>query len=254
MRHDEFARHEADARDLIEALGKLTSSRDHQASEDFEAQVLARADAEPEPAPRRGLWAWFFDAPWVPASPPIRMAVAGSSLLILIGAVSQYITWVNAYWMGIPSDGLREARLQERLWHKNFDCATQLDHKSANYAAIAGEQVTVVTWACPSGDVLVTLESVADEISRRSVWVALDAPHEAASLLERLIPSAFAASPEHLVAQRQKPKVSVLCQKWLSKKRLQRRIQRGPNKCVDEVINARNGKVIKRRQAPCEPC
>lgn len=253
MRHDEFARHEADARDLIDALGKLTSSSDHQASADFEAQVLARADAEPELTPRRRFWAWFFDAPWGPASPVMRLAMAGLSAVILVGAVSQYITWANAYWMGIPFDGLREARLQERLWHKNFECATQLDHQSANYAAIAGEQVTVVTWACPSGDVLVTLESVSDEISRRSVWVALDAPHEAASLLERLIPSAFAASPERLIAQRPKPKLKVIEQKWLSKKRLQRRVQRGPNACFDEVINTRNGKVIERRPAPCKP-
>lgn len=250
MRHDEFARHETDARDLIEALGKL--SYDHRASTDFEAQVMALTDAEP--VPRRGLWAWFFDASWVPTSPAMRMAVVGLSLVILIGAVSQYMTWVNAYWMGIPSDGLREARLQEHLWQKNFNCATQLDHKSVNYAAIASEQVTVVTWACPSGDVLVTLESVADEISRRSVWVPLDTPQEAAGLLEGLIPSAFAASPELLVAQRQKPKMSVLCQKWLSKQRLQRRVQRAPGKCVDEVIDTRNGKVIKRRAAPCEPC
>ena len=57
MRHDEFARHEADARDLIETLGQL--SRDHQSSADFEALVLSRADEVP--TPRRGLWTWFFE-------------------------------------------------------------------------------------------------------------------------------------------------------------------------------------------------
>ncbi len=249
MRHDEFARHEADARDLIEALGKI--SRDRQASADFEAQVMARADQAP--APRRGLWSWFFDMPWVPASPTMRIAVAALGVLMLVGAVSQYITWVNAYWMGSPSDELREARIQERLWQKNFDCAAQLDHKSANYAAIAGEQVTVVTWACPSGDVLVTLASVSNEISRRSVWVALDAPQVDVQPLDWLTSSAFAASADR-VAQRQRPKLSVLCQKRLPKKRLLRRIQHAPGKCVDEVIDIRTGRVVERRKAPCQPC
>lgn len=253
MRHDEFARHEADARDLIEALGKLTSSRDHQASADFEARVLARADAEPEPVPRRRFWVWFFDAPWVPVSPVMRIAVVGLSVLILIGAVSQYAIWVNAYWMGIPPNELREARLQEHLWQKNFDCAAQLDHKSTNYAAIAGEQVTVVTWACPSGDVLVTLESVSDEISRRSIWVALDEPQVSVQLLDWLTPSAFATSTDQ-VAQRQRPQLLVICQKRLPKKRLLRRMQRAPGKCVDEVIDMRSGRVVERRKAPCQPC
>jgi hypothetical protein len=64
-------------------------------------------------------------------------------------------------------------RAQEQLWQKNFACATQLDHNSSNYALIAGEHVVVVTWACPSGDVLVTVESATDESFRRSVWMPL---------------------------------------------------------------------------------
>ncbi len=249
--HDEFARHEADARDLIEALGKLNASRDRQASEDFETQVMARAAREP--ASRRGLWSWLFDMLWGPVNPPMRIVMAALRVIILVGAVSQYVTWAKAYWMGIPADELREARLQEHLWQKNFDCAAQLDHKSTNYAAIAGEQVTVVTWACPSGDVLVTLEAVSDEVSPRSVWVALDAPQLNVKLLDWLTPSAFAASP-YRVAQRQRPRMSVLCQKRLPKKRLLRRVQKQPGQCVDEVIDTRNGRVIERRKAPCKPC
>lgn len=183
----------------------------------------------------------------------MRIVVAALGVLVLVGAISQYMTWVNAYWMGIPSDELHEARIQESLWRKNFDCAAQLNHQSKNYAAIAGEQVTVVTWACPSGDVLVTLESVSNEISRRSIWVALDTPQVDVKLLDGLAPSAFAASPERM-AQRQKPMMSVLCQKRLSEKQLLRRIQHEPGKCVDEVIDTRTGKVVKQQKAPCQPC
>ncbi|WP_218673907.1 hypothetical protein, partial [Candidatus Entotheonella palauensis] len=211
------------------------------------------ARAAQEPAPRRGLWSWLLNIRWGLASPPMRIAMAALGVLILVGAISQYVTWMNAYWIGIPPDELREARIQEHLWQKNFDCAAQLDHKSTNYAAIAGEQVTVVTWACPSGDVLVTLESVSDEISQRSVWVALDAPDLNVELLDWLTSPAFAASPDR-VAQRQRPTRSVLCQKRLPKKRLRRRIQHKPGQCVDEVIDTRNGRVIERRKAPCKPC
>lgn len=251
MRHDEFARHEADACDLIEALGKLNVSRDRQASADFETQVMARAAQEP--APRAGLWSRLFDRLWRPVSPPMRLAVAALSLLLLVGAVSQYVTWVKAYWMGISPDELHEAQVQEHLWQKNFDCAAKLDYESANYAAIAGEHVTVVTWACPSGDVLVTLESVSDERSQRSIWVALDEPRLHVERFGWLVPSAFAASPDR-VAQRQKPQLSVLCQKRLPEKRLLRRIQQQPGQCVDEVIDTRNGRVVERRKAPCKPC
>ncbi|WP_218673772.1 hypothetical protein, partial [Candidatus Entotheonella palauensis] len=211
------------------------------------------ARAAQEPAPRRGLWSWLLDLRWGVASPPMRIAMAALSVFILVGAVSQYVTWTRAYWMGISPDALHEARIQEHLWQKNFDCAAQLDYESANYAAIAGEQVTVVTWACPSGDVLVTLESVSDEISQRSVWVALDAPDLNVELLDWLTSSAFAASPDR-VAQRQRPRLSVLCQKRLPKKRLLRRMQHKPGRCVDEVIDTRSGRVIERRKAPCKPC
>jgi hypothetical protein len=251
VRHDEFARHEADARDLIEALEKLNLSRDRQASADFETQVMARATQEP--TPRRGLWSWFFNMPWGPASPSMRIAVAALSVLIFVGAVSQYATWVMDYRMGIPPGELHEARVQEHLWQKNFDCAAKLDYESTNYAAIAGEHVTVVTWACPSGDVLVTLESVTDAVDQRSIWVALDEPQLNVDLIDWLTSSAFAAASDQ-VAQRQRPKLSVLCLKRLPDKRLLRRIQQQPGQCVDEVIDTRNGRVVERRKAPCEPC
>ena len=251
MRHDEFAQREDDARDLIDALGQLNASRSSQAAVDFEAQVMARAAQEPEPRP--SMWSRWFNMSWTPASPSMRLAVAALGVFLLVGSISQYVTWVNAYWIGIPPDELHQARVQEELWQKNFDCAAQLDYESANYAAIAGDQVTVVTWACPSGDVLVTLKSVSDEISERSIWVALDDPQFSVKLLDWLTPSAFAASPR-LVAQRKKPKLTVLCQKRLPNKRLLRRVQYGPRQCVEELINMRNGKVLKRQKSSCKPC
>ena len=251
MRHDEFARREDDARDLIGALGQLNVSRTPETAANFEAQVMARAAQEPEPRPR--FWSRWFDMSWAPGSPSMRLAVAALGIFLLVGSVSQYVTWVNAYWIGIPPDELHQARVQEELWQKNFECAAQLDYESANYASLAGDQVTVVTWACPSGDVLVTLKSVSDEISERSIWVALNEPQLSVDLLDWLTPSAFAASPSR-VAQRKKPKITVLCQKRLKNKRLLRRVQYQKGRCADEYIDMRNGKVLKRRKAPCKAC
>ncbi len=245
MTHDEFAQHEDEARDLIEALGKL--SRDTQASPNFAARVMAQADQLP--APRRGLW--LLRALLWPATPAMRVTAAAFGLIVLFGAVSHYVTWIRAYTMGVPSGALREARLQGRLWQKNFECATQLDQHSANYAAITSEHVTVVTWACPSGDVLVMLESPSDDIAQRSVWVALDFPYESASLLDRVIPPAFAAADAGYAARRVAPITAVLCQKVLSNHVVKQRVQRADGTCEDRFVNTANGRVVKQQKAPC---
>jgi hypothetical protein len=250
VKHDEFSRHEDDARDLIEALGKL--SRDTQASPGFSARVIAQADQLP--TPRRGVFAWLSDLPLWLASPGWQVAAAALCLIVMIGAVSQYVTWVRAGLMGVPSGLLHEAQLQQQLWQKNFECATQLTQQSANYAAIAGEHVTVVTWACPSGDVLVTLESLteSEKLSRRSVWVPLDSPQNTAHFFDELVPQAFASG--HLqFAQRSNPVTRVICQKRVHKKLVKRRIQRANGKCEDEWIQVTNGSVVKRQPAPCTP-
>jgi hypothetical protein len=45
--------------------------------------------------------------------------------------------------------------------------------------------------------------------------------------------------------------IAVICQKWLPNKLVKRRIRRANGKCVDEVINPRNGRVVQRQPAPC---
>ncbi len=139
------------------------------------------------------------------------------------------------------------------LWQKNFACATQLNRDSSNYAAIAGEHVTVVTWACPSGDVLITVESATEESMQRSVWIALEAPQQRASLFEGLVQEALAAAWPLYAGKRADPVIAVLCQKWLKNKKLiLRRIRRANGRCIDEVINPRTGRVLKRQKASCD--
>jgi hypothetical protein len=177
-----------------------------------------------------------------------RLAVAVLLILVVMGAVPQYITWFSAYLLGVPADRVYEARAQEMLWQKNFACATQLDHNSSNYALIAGEHVVVVTWACPSGDVLVTVESATDESFRRSVWIPLK--------MRRRIAQHFPWTVREAVAeqafQQAAPMVGVLCQKWLPNHLIKRRIQLGNGRCVDEVLDPRTGRVVQRQPAPCD--
>ena len=141
MTPEELARHEAAARDLIETLGQL--SRHTPASPGFLPRVMAQA--ETLPTPWRGLRAWLTGTLVWPTTPAVRLAVSALLVLAVIGAVPQYLAWINAYLLGVPTDTIHEARVQETLWQKNFACATQLDHNSSNYALISGEHVVVVT-------------------------------------------------------------------------------------------------------------
>jgi hypothetical protein len=246
--HDELERQEQAARDLLEVMAKM--SHQTRASAGFVARVMARADALAMPRP--GLFAWLTGGGGWLAAGGARVAVAALLVLALIGAVPQYVTWIKAFGMGVPAEVLHEARMQENLWEKNFTCATQLDRRSSNYAAIRGEHVTVVTWACPSGDVLVTVESATDDVSRRSVWIPLDSRPQAISLFDLAVQDAFAAARTFRVSKRSVPMVTVLCQKWLPNRFIKRRVQLANGSCFDEVINPRTGQVVRRQEAPCD--
>ena len=80
---------------MIAALGQL--SRDVQAPPDFVARVLAKADQQPIPRPKR--LAWLGRLPW-----GVDVAVAAVLVLAVVGAVPQYLTWFNAYVRGVPAD------------------------------------------------------------------------------------------------------------------------------------------------------
>jgi hypothetical protein len=248
MTPDEFNSQEEANRDLVEALRRL--SQDAPAPADFLARVMARADHEP--VPRRSILAWAWQPPPWSMAMGMRLAAAAIFVLAVIGAVPQYIAWINAYVMGVPTDTIYEARIQERLWKKNFACATQLVHNSDNYAVITGEDVVVVTWACPSGDVLVTVESSNDNAARRSVWVPLEVRQPLTYRFPWWPRFAHAEKGEHMAEKRSEPMVEVLCQRWLPNRFIKRRIQLANGNCFDEIINPRTGEVLQRQKAPCD--
>ncbi len=248
MTHDEFEQHEHAARDVIQQLQRVAGAA--QASPDFMAHVLARA--EHEPPPRRGIKGWLNTALLWPTSFRTTTAFAVCMLLALLGAIPQYYAWINAYVIGVSPTWLQTARLQEELWKKNFVCATQLDQGSTAYASVTDDHVNVVVWACPSGDVLVVMGTPAEPSSRRSVWVPLQTSTPSSDFFSWLVRRAFAAEipPEAFQVTQV---TRVLCQKWLPDRRIKRRVQLANGECRDEIINPRTGQVQDKGPAPCDP-
>jgi hypothetical protein len=173
-------------------------------------------------------------------------------ILALAGAIPQYATWMTAYVWDIPAAAIHEAKVQHQLWRKNFACATQLDGNSSNYMALTNEHVNVVVWTCPSGDVLVTVQSLHAPSSPRSVWIGLDVSTNLAQRPATFVPHVFAAEKPLRTDRRAVPVVRVLCQRWLPKHLIQRRVKFADGRCQDEVINARTGKMIEHEDAACE--
>jgi hypothetical protein len=110
----------------------------------------------------------------------------------------------------------------------------------------------VVVWACPSGDVLVTLESPHEPSRERYIWIELAQQQQASTSVLPLVRQAWAddlrPAPPLLLAQTAR----VLCQTWLPNGQIKRRVQLANGQCQDEIINPRDGTVVKRHGAPCD--
>ena len=249
MRRDEFEQHEQAACDVTNAIGR--ASDDIRVPPHFAAQVMAKAASLSSPRPVYSHWRSAALA-WT-SSRRLRVAMALVFVLALSGAVPQYATWFKAFTAGVPSTTLHTALEQERLWEKNFTCATRLDQNSKDYAAIAGDSVHVVVWACPSGDVLITTASPQEAASPRSVWVPLAPSPTEARPWPSLIRQALAAAQRLPAGWRVDQITQVLCQKWLRDGQIMRRVRLADGSCRDEVINTRTGRVVRSRPAPCNP-
>jgi hypothetical protein len=242
MKREEFAQHEAEARDIIDRLTRL---RNVSAPPDFLDQVMAKA--EQMPLYRQGLFRrlrrWFF---W-PDTMIARLALATVFLLALGGAVPQYLTWIKQYvWVATTE--------QEEMWRKNAACSINLDVHNHRTVEVEGRQVEVLV--CPSGDILVKVGPPdAEQYEYLYQWIALDAlkkpVDKGVSHFGFLLQQAFAAA-KRPHPTRAAQTVRVLCQKQLSNGFLKRRLQLADGQCQDEVIDPRTGKVVERKNAPCD--
>jgi hypothetical protein len=199
---------------------------------------------------------------WLLLNPTLVVGLGGA----LIGAIPQYLTWIQAFRMGVPSNQVFSAKTQNELWNKNADCAKTLPRPIT-----IEENIQVSVNACSSGDVLVKVLYPGEKELYR--WIPFKMV--TASSLETRVPvtrdltvdflaASWGASQavllpfagertvsEFRLGQTQK---QVICQRWLGNGRLLRRI-RDASMCYDEIINTYTGKVEERKAAECKtPC
>jgi len=201
----------------------------------------------------RNWWQWMLLYPSV-------VVGLGSAL---IGAVPQYVNWIQAYRLGVPSNQVFSAQTQNELWNKNADCA-----KSLPRPVKIEEHIQVSVIACSSGDVLVKVIYPEDKELYR--WIPFKmvtssspetrAPVTRDSLVDLLAANWRVSAGSLLMfveekiqsepggAQSQK---QVICQRWVGNGRLLRRI-RDASMCYDEIINTYTGKVEERKPSECK--
>lgn len=244
MRREEFEREEENAHDLIEMLSNL--SRHTSVPPDFLSSIMTRA--EQTPVHRSGTW--MHGIRWI-RWPEMSFAKAAVVILFgitLLGAIPQYVTWLRTYSSVATSE-------QEELWQKNADCSLNLTAQNYRSIEVEGRQIEVLV--CPSGDVLVKVgppDSEQYEYLYR--WIALDALKKSEATEEQfwgfLLQQAWATEKKLHLKRLAAETVRVLCQKRLSHGFIKRRLQYANGQCQDEVINTRNGKVVERKNAPCD--
>jgi hypothetical protein len=245
MNDDKLKKQEDEARDIISALGRLSS--DAQASPKFLGQVLAKADQLSPP--RRRFSTWFMQLTVWPSSMGARLAFAALLVIAIIGAVPQYIAWTNSYIMSDSSSAIFEASLQDRLYIRNLACYND----SNNYTSLNSDYGAVTILACPTGDVHVTLEPQAKDLPSIAAWFPAEDQSETLSLFDWFVPKAYADGPPQVSMIAAAPIIKIICQKLISKHRIMRRVKYQDGRCADEIINTQAGRIVERRDAPCTP-
>jgi hypothetical protein len=238
-----------DEAQILEALKNL--SAEVKAPPDFVEKVMRKSGALQPQKPLFGsLLDWFFE-PWSVAA---RFGIAAIVLLLMIGAVPQYLTWFNSMFGRHPADAL--ALMQAKLWQRNEACHSALNVQGGNKAyafAESGESYAIVH-ACPSGDILVQVSSAKDGTTKRLMWVPFD---DANSLsLSHIFPSVVGtafADETPLVRQsfRVAQAIRVLCSRRLPNGLIKRRVALRDGRCADEFIDPYSGQVVETRPAPC---
>lgn len=166
-------------------------------------------------------------------------------LLAIIGAIPTLSELYNSHKLDVPFGFTRPAEQQHKIWEKNFNCIQQQEFKciKTNY------NVEVGTIVCPSGDVL--LKVTPPDSTGIMRWVSLDTfKLNKLSALDFSFDEAFASDlhKKEILAQ----SYTVLCQRWLNRGLLLRRLRYADGRCFDEQINTFTGAVISRVPAPCD--
>jgi hypothetical protein len=194
------------------------------------AEVNAGVAPAKEPAPLRW-WQWLLMYPTL--------------ALAIVGAVPQYLQWLSAISIGVPlSSNVSSLKEQNEAWSRNANCLSTIDHvKPATETTYA-----IDILACPSGDILVTLTPVQNPNAQQLKWIVTKdiVQHEAHW---HLLSSAFAQEP---AATRPTPHATRVVGVKSDGDLIIRRVQLSDGTCEDQTINSYTGRLLSRRQAPCD--
>jgi hypothetical protein len=180
---------------------------------------------------RRRWWQWLLMYPGL--------------LIAIIGAMPTFIELYDSHQWKVPFGFGKAADQQNEIWEKNFECT----RKQAFREVITRHNVKVGTIVCPSGDVLFRVEAPDSPAVLR--WVGLSTFRlDRGSSINLLVREAVAADLSDKDRLAQAP--SVLCQRWLRKGVLLRRLRYPNGQCFDETIDTYRGIVISRVPAPCD--
>jgi hypothetical protein len=165
----------------------------------------------------------------------------------ILGSIPTYFELADSFNFGVPYGRVFEAKEQNQLWQKNFQCS-----QNASFTPITNKyKVEVASTVCESGDVLIRSKRPEwdDPVFR---WISLDAivPDGDASKLGDIFglsSTAYASESDNFLLAK-----SVICQKWIGEGQLLQRIQTASG-CQDQIINTYSGQVVSSSPAPCTP-
>ena len=199
---------------------------------------MGKEQSAPQPAKPKKWWQWVLVYP----------AVATT----LLASAPTYLELARSTAFGVPLWKSSDAAEQHELWRRNLDCTT------APFDWLTTPtNIKVDATICESGDVVVRAKVPGARSGEESFyrWVPVSQLVNPVSAFPFARPAYAANQPPvdrkyHdrepiLMAQ-----LRVLCQRWLDRVLLLRRVAT-PRGCVDEVVNTYTGYVVRVQPAPC---
>lgn len=191
----------------------------------------------------RRWWQWFL------LYPTIGVA--------FLGAVPQYVNVAKAYVYQVPVKQVFSAQMQNEMWTKNADCI----RKAPRSQVTLEEHIAISASACASRDILVDITYPDDKKVYR--WIPFATPPADDDSSSDALLNKIDLIAEALAMPAVSPVVSesigtaqsagqIICQRWLDKRRLLRRIRESDSACHDEIVDTYTGKVESQKPSECK--
>lgn len=162
----------------------------------------------------------------------------------IIGAIPTYYEMIRSRSAGVDFGKYEKSKQQNALFAKNASCL-----KAPFDPLITDSNVKVDATICESGDVYITF--VDPKGNTTIEWVSIDISISSKSAALGIINQAVAYEVDESI-QVYQGGYTVLCQRWIDKRILMRRISIPGSGCFDEHIDTYTGAVVDRQPAQCD--